>query len=294
MPTKIGFWNAEHWSNHDVAIAERAEAAAKAALEQISVRGEIGPTRAITRSSVCSGYGRAKKKRARRQGPMSRPSGLTRQEEKELAAIRHQNKVVKRALRKTRKFTLARDMKNSQDEIFFCEVESTHNDAQSSRADDTKPRGLLCYASFSRGVSINLSHIVWPAAIAAKMKRVPKYRNINGTGQGGEVKCYFWHAPSGNNGQIVYEVYDHLTGLGEDFILFGDLNAEPYQLIAKGVPEDNIKRPVSGTRISGRTLDYAVTNVPNRVEVRKYNRCPVPDIKNEQGSDHAFMFLDLT
>lgn len=299
MPTKIGFWNVEHWSKNSLEIAQKAEA--KAAMEeerltgQITQRGSSGElTRAVTRAQVIGKIRVKAPEPVVRVEPYSIPKPLSRDERREATALSAVQQARKIAQQTLRKFTLAQDMIFSTDQLFYCEVECDHPNAQSSKADGTTTPHLLCYASYENKISSVLNYTtLWPASF--NPDRVPLYRDIRGTSPGSPpVRCYYWHAPSGNNGQIVAEAYAHLNTLGTPFVLFGDLNAEPEQLINKGIPKNNIVAPDGPTRISGRTLDYAVTNVPKRIAIRKYRDCPALDIKLLGGSDHAFMFLDLT
>ena len=291
MPTKIGFWNVEHWSNNALLKAEEAEEQATFALERIQ-RGAVQrghntkPTRAVTRLQLRNDWKKHKF------------SGLSRAEKSELNALKYAKGKLRIAQQKVRKYTYARDMVYSCDHLFYCEVESSHTDAQSSSANGIISPHLLCYAYYHDKVSTALNHYAhWPAPIA-NLQRVPKYRDIAGSGQGGIVRCYFWHAPSGNNGTIVATAYNHLVGLhnnlGTPFVLFGDINTEPTNLILKGIPAGNIVATDGGTRISTRILDFAITNVPNRISIRKYQNCPAQSIKDQNGSDHAFMFLEIT
>ena len=105
-------------------------------------------------------------------------------------------------------------------------------------------------------------------------------------------------APSGNNGAIVAQMANGLNASGRPFVLFGDLNAEPSDYEDELVAGVSILEPPGPTRISGRILDYAVTNVPNFFS-GDYPCRPLYsgkknfEIKERTGSDHMVMVLQL-
>jgi hypothetical protein len=79
---------------------------------------------------------------------------------------------------------------------------------------------------------------------------------------------------------------------GPNNILFGDLNTDPGQLLARGVPVNQIAAPVGPTRISGRTLDYALSNFQPVLVYRAFDQAaPAREIKRRFGSDHAAMCM---
>ena len=163
--------------------------------------------------------------------------------------------------------------------------------------------GTLCYAHYQGGVSTDFSHCPitdewYVGAALPAMPRVPWGVVINGSrgrAAGQPVRFCFWHAPSGNNGAIVALMANGLHAGGQPFVLFGDLNAKPsdYEIwLAAGV---SILKPVGCTRISGRTLDYAVTNVPEFFNPCRplYTGLENYLIKERTGSDHMVMVFDL-
>lgn len=292
MPITIGFWNSEHWSPNARVIARKALArqkrAIKSAKSATSYRGgRGGPTRPITRESE-------QKMRKYKPG-MSR---LSRDEFKELQRLRIVESEIQSARQKFQKFSLASESITSFNHVFYCEVEASHPLAQSPLSAGAVGHAL-CYAYYDTGIPtglpLNASLLVgWPAASFRADSRVPKGIAIAGSGAGPLVDFYFWHAPSGNNGLIVQQVYACLAALGVPFVLFGDLNAEPDQIQAHGIPNADILRPVLGTRISRRMLDYAVSNVANRFTLRHLHYVSGYDIKTKIGSDHMFMILNVT
>lgn len=289
MPKTIGFWNAEKLSNDVETIAQAAVDKATNDLNALLDNVKPGETtRALTRQKIKANgrhhpYGKGQESRT---------------EKKE----RERRNICEKTLReqeiKLRKVQVAQRSIGSYDEVFYCEVMYNHTDAQSPLyLGAAVTLNVNCYASYDRSqVSQDLTHIAWPPNIQNNTTRFPAYRDLHGAGNGGVVRCYFWHAPSGSNGNIVVDVYQHLMTLGAPFILFGDLNAEPAQI--QGGPKVPIAHIVQAgpTRISGRTLDYAITNVPSRVRLRKQDGTTnnFASIKRQYGSDHAFMVLELT
>jgi hypothetical protein len=109
----------------------------------------------------------------------------------------------------------------------------------------------------------------------------------------GGANLFFWHAPSGNGGEVVAAVWNSINAnYGGNNILFGDLNTNPGQLLAHGLPLAQIAAPVSPTRISGRTLDYALSHFQPLLVYRAFDQAaPHWEIKWRFGSDHAAMCL---
>lgn len=117
----------------------------------------------------------------------------------------------------------------------------------------------------------------------------------------GDIYFFLWHAPSPNNGAIVEEIFTSLSTsawlTGKNFILLGDLNCEPHNVIARGIPSHMVLRANKPTHQCGKELDYAITNVPMRFKgknCRKLWDVSAADIKEKTGSDHAPMILRMT
>ena len=181
--------------------------------------------------------------------------------------------------------------------VFLCEIVHTHVHADPPKPASGPNERPLSYLYYANGVRTPLTNFPtasgagWYAgpALPATM-RVPKAVVIN------NVRFCFWHAPSGNSGRPVIDMFNGLNIPGTRFVLFGDLNCDPEQLIARGLPVANIIAPLTATRISGRRLDYAITNVPELFErtCRQWSQYPKPiDILRSTGSDHSPMILNF-
>ncbi len=287
---KIVFWNVEHISQNSVAIAERAaervRAVTQGLIQQHARRAGRAAHRRLTRSMTMF--------------PRTARYQLTREELHEIAAYRLRADAEERADRLRHKFELASDLVHSAPYVFYCEVNATHQDQQSPLIGNAAAGGpTLCYAYYQRGVSRRFSHCPitaqWYQGNQVNANRVPKGTLI--MGGNGPVRVCFWHAPSGNNGAIVAQVYQGLIQgcAGAAFVLLGDLNAQPADLVANGVPQANIVSPGGPTRISGRCLDYAVTNVPQFFAACRplHNGLESQAIKQRTGSDHMVMILEM-
>ena len=305
---KIIFWNAERLSKKAAEKAQKAErdqeGMAKKAMSRPR-RGDATPSRMPTRSYD--------KKHATRGGghrsSVKQEPGTKGGTRVERAAIWQYNfleALRAEAERLRYKVTLSEDLAISAPHTFLCEVLSDHPHARSPLLKGLAAGGgTLCYAHYQDGVSTAFTHCAitdgWyaGAALPAWLTRVPRGVEVKvttGVHKGKAVRVCFWHAPSGNSGQIVAQMANGLHAGKKPFVLFGDLNAEPYQVawrLSKGV---TIVEPLGPTRISGRQLDYAVTNVP---EVTSPKCRPLYDgltnfkIKQKTGSDHMVMVFDL-
>ena len=292
---KIIFWNVEHLSPQAADIAEAAAVAAevrlakKAKTHATSKGTREKPTRATTRGSI-------KKKHVMNAGNVH--------ERAEARVFIMLDQARKKAARLRNKLLLSEDLAASAQHTFFCEVLSDHPDARSPLMGGAAAGGgTLCYAHYQGGVSTNVSTCpitdgwyMGPALPA--MPRVPRGVVINGSrgaAAGQQVRFCFWHAPSGNNGTIVAQMANGLHAGGNPFVLFGDLNAEPSDYEAALVVGVSILKPAGATRISGRILDYAVTNVPNLFNPCRplYNGSENFEIKETTGSDHMVMVFQL-
>ncbi|TQV87752.1 hypothetical protein [Aliikangiella coralliicola] len=288
---KIIFWNIERLSPNQLffsrAALKRARSAYTAAQKQAARKVGHEATRAVTRSSV-------KKK--------SMSKFLSRESRNERRSFWFLKAEEDKAESMRNKYELSEDLPPSAHHAFYCEVGYNHGDRRSPRIGATAAGSSdLCYAYYANGASSAFTHCPitagWcgapPPAALGGLVRVPKSVSVVGTA--GPVRFCFWHAPSGNNGAIVAQVYNALNAHGAAFVLFGDLNAEPDDLIHQGVPGANILDPGGATRISGRCLDYAVTNVPNQFHGCRplYNVRNPREIKIRTGSDHMPMVLEL-
>jgi len=213
-----------------------------------------------------------------------------------------------KAARLIKKWRLSEDLVISARHTFFCEVHIDHSQKRSPLLNGAPPGGgTLCYAYYHGDASADFTNCPitdrWYVGGALPgVTRVPRGVKINvssGDHKGTEVRFCFWHAPAGNDGRIVVQMANGLNAGGQPFVLFGDLNAEPRDLLrhlrhqlAAGV---SILHPPGGTRISGRTLDYAVTNVPHFFHAcrRLYDDKKNREIKQTTGSDHMIMVLEL-
>lgn len=304
----IIFWNVEHISQHALDIADRAATRERRTLETKAAsavrHAAHGPTPAIRRSHLMHGNYAVeakirRKQQAERTGRANRAAQFANNRglNAEIAAGSAMQTAESKARQLLKKFKLSQDLPTSANDVFFCEVVATHPDARSSQAGAAAPGGaVLCYARYSGGINAGFTHcpvtLGWCNA-PAQGTRVPKSVTI--TGHHGPVHFCFWHAPSGNNGTVVAQMYADLVAHGAPFVLFGDLNTEPNQLITHHVPPVNILQPPAGTRISNRCLDYAVTNVPGYFHgVRAlYPQANGWAIKQRTGSDHMVMILDM-
>jgi hypothetical protein len=284
---KIIFWNTEHLSPNALKIAEKAvrdKNRQRTTMLKQATRSH-GPTRAVTRSLV----GR------------SAPNlpGLSREERREVRALAFLKAAAAQAEKLRNKSELSLDLPISAPRVFYCEVITDHPDHQSPF-----PGGVavdpntLCYAHYSNGVSTAFTDCPTTGGPGwyggpALAGRVPKSVTLGAP----PVRFCFWHAPSGNNGAIVAQVYNGLNAAGQPFVLFGDLNAEPHVVTLQGVPPLSILNPGGPTRISGRCLDYAITNVPLRFPNGcrpLYTGVEGYSIKERTGSDHMIMSFCLT
>ena len=184
--------------------------------------------------------------------------------------------------------------------VFYCEVQQGFAGYTSSLRTAVAPGpATLCYKA--NGVAGLADPVGTPVPGTGIMgagggpfltpgsSRIPKHVVVGG------VNLFFWHAPSGNSGQVVAAIWGWINANypGAACILFGDLNAEPGQLMAHGVPAGDIVNSGAPTRISGRTLDYALSNQPGVTVNRAFDAAvPHREIKTRFGSDHAAMRID--
>ncbi|MBO9806462.1 hypothetical protein, partial [Xanthomonas phaseoli] len=288
---KIIFWNAEHLSPNAADIAERALRREKKSAERAKIMAskckKDEPTRATTRRSI---------KDVMNAG--------NRYERAEARAFKSLDVAAKKSARLRNKLLLSEDLTVSASRVFFCEVLIDHPDVRSPLLGGLPAGGAtLCYAHYNGDLSSDFTNCAitdgWYVGPALPpMPRVPRGVLINvsrGVAAGQAVRCCFWHAPSGNDGTIVAQMANGLHAAGQPFVLFGDLNAEPKDYSATLAVGVVILEPPGGTRISGRILDYAITNQPDF-----FNSCrPLYSgdqnfkIKERTGSDHMVMVLDM-
>lgn len=289
--TKIIFWNVEHLSPQALDIADKAADAAKRAAKRAKTHAAVHasdePTRPTTRLFV---------KDHRNTG--------TRYERAEARAFQSLDRAQNKAERLRRKLLLSEDLARSAQHTFFCEVLVDHPDARSPLLGGAAAGGgTLCYAHYKGGVSTNFTHCPisdnwYVGAPFPGLTRVPRGVVINGASgaaKGKPVRFCYWHAPSGNSGKIVAKMANGLHAGGQPFVLFGDLNAEPSDFEVWLAPGVTILKPPGPTRISGRKLDYAVTNVASYFHPCRplYSGHENYKIKEQTGSDHMVMILQL-
>ncbi|WP_218145046.1 hypothetical protein [Nitrosospira briensis] len=292
---KIIFWNVEHLSPAAVEIAQFAlQAAERSAKQQeaaIAAAASVGGseygkiTRAQTRSSTRS-----------IAAASAAGNRFERAEARGYVVI---ERARMKAERLKKKLELSEDLTVSAPQVFFCEVLPNHPHSRSPLLGAAVAGGAtLCYAHYAGGVSSPFTNCPitdgWYVGPVLVMSRVPKGLVINGRTSGAVRFCY-WHAPSGNNGKIVAQMANGLNAGGQPFVLFGDLNAEPDDYAIWLHPNVRIMRPPGGTRISGRALDYAVTNCPTFLQDCRplYSGRKNYEIKQDTGSDHMVMVFGL-
>lgn len=305
MP-RVYFWNAEHLSTHADVLAERRQALIeRAGLTQTAqIRREaskgvvISP--AVTRSMVRAGSGISKPKSAQpyARKVYSNDPVVQRQAEREVRRVKEVEQLEYRARVSSRKVDTQDWLDNQGHPVFYCEVQQGFAGNTSSLRNAVAPgAGILCYWTNVAGglaepagfpaVGTGVAGPPGGPHLAPGNARIPKLAVHGG------VNLFFWHAPSGNNGQVVVAMWNFINAhhAGNN-ILFGDLNTDPGQLLAQGVPLNQICAPVGSTRISGRTLDYALSNFQPVLVSRAFDQAvPYWKIKRHFGSDHAAMCL---
>lgn len=313
--TRVYFWNAEHLSTRADVIAderwadvERAEEAEMAQLVAAARRGRAG-TPAVTRSMVRGGSGGPIRssyifgaKALAASHPYARPDDrdIERQLDREIQHRRRANRLEYRAEVGRRKCETQDWLETRSEKVFYCEVQQAFAGSTSSLRDASVAGAeTLCYwTNIVGGLDEPAG---FPAAgpgvpgppggphLVRGGERIP--RRADG---GGGVNLFFWHAPSGNSGEVVAAVWNFIkaTYAGQN-ILFGDLNCDPGQLAGVGVPQDEMATPAGATRISGRTLDYALADFAGVSVSRAFDyAAPHASIKSRFGSDHAAMQLN--
>jgi hypothetical protein len=290
----IWFWNAEKLSPHAEATAVKFETksdGAYASWENFIKKPDY--VKPITRGAVKTYREETK------AGPSSSSSSMDTTEDRDyLKALTFtvlRDDAAEEAQIKANKYKLAQDIIQSAPYACFCEVVDTHPDQRTSLL-GAATTGTLCYAHYQNRVSTAFAACpagadAWiaPGDVPHGIVRVPKGFVVAG------VRFCFWHAPSGNNGQVVADMFSGLIATGQPTVLFGDLNCEPSDLRARGIPDSQLLHPSTATRISGRCLDFAVTNVKSKFHgIRALNSAPKGyNIKTWTGSDHMVMILDM-
>ena len=284
----IYFWNAEHLSSNAEGKIDKEEAKLEALKKEETYRYnrhmsfEPYPHRPprVMRSHLKGG------------GPIRRIHN--REYHKAYKSAKYIEEQTINITRRKNKFKnelwLTKGLSNKQ-HSFICEVQEDYLGSISSLRGVADP-ATLCYYYGGGGLAsaLNWRNVPDPVGLTGQNSRIPKTTQI------ANVEFCFWHAPSGNNGQVVANTYNWLLQAGNNFVLFGDLNAEPDQVKRHGVPAANILEPDGPTRISGRKIDYAITNVPDRFLEKKSKRLfdvEGMEIKNETGSDHMIMKLQM-
>jgi len=304
---KIYFWNAEHLSTNAELLSQEREAEAERAqldtmrqLENHAAKGAV-VTPPITRS-MRRVAGREVVK-AGSYHPYARTiysedRRVQRQVETELSQLLKVNRLEYKAGVSLRKVQTQRWLESQPSPVFYCEVQQGFPGNTSSLRNAVAPGAkILCYWTNILGALAE--PLAFPAVgagvpgppggphLAGGNRRIPRWVVHGG------INLFFWHAPSGNNGQVVAAMWNFIKAnhVGNS-ILFGDLNAEPGQLLAQGVPAGEICAPVGPTRISGRKLDYALSNFQPVLVFRAFDQAaPHAEIKRRFGSDHAAMCL---
>jgi len=289
------FWNAEHIGRNAQEMADRAIRRVERELRALTILAQFYAGQALPKPLTREALRQAEYQERRY------PNLNFNREARAEARLRRELADAERDAEKYRnKASLAEDLTVSAPYVFFCEVEATHPDSQYSLLGRGEPGGgTLCYAHYQNGASRLFTNCPiddgWCGLVnpIPNADRVPKSVPIRGSN--GLMQFCFWHAPSGNNGRVVAAMYDGLIASGRDFVLFGDLNAEPNDVMAHGVPEDSVIKPICPTRISGRCLDYALTNRHDWFSVCRplYNGMQGRNIKIRTGSDHMVMILML-
>ena len=302
---RVYFWNAEHLSSNADVLAqrrqlliERAGLSQAAQLRYEASKGVvISP--AVTRSMVGGGgITKPKSKSPYERKIYSADSTVQRQTEREVRRVREVEQLEYQAGVSSRKVETQDWLNNQADPVFYCEVQQGYAGNTSSLRNAVAAGGAtLCYwTNIFGGIAEPAGFPVVGTGVAGPpggphlvlgSARIPKLAVAGG------VNLFFWHAPSGNNGQVVAAMWSFIkaTYAGNN-ILFGDLNAEPGQLMGQGVPLNEIAAPVGPTRISGRTLDYALSDFQPVLVYRAFDQAaPYRQIKRRFGSDHAAMCL---
>jgi hypothetical protein len=315
MP-KIIFWNIQRWSDRADQIADQAEANAERAEERriglaVSHHNMGRSTGPMTRGKI--------EKWSKASNSAERKKIGNRWVRAEIAAFVNRDRKSEKAALLGKKARLPLDLANSGHHVFFCEVQNSHPQAQSPLRGGDPAGNALCYAYYRcRGPGRNaFSTLFLPrqttdqwyggrnAFTRDQMERVPRGVVINvesGNAKGTPARFCFWHAPSRNNASaIVVQMANRLNAGGQPFVLFGDLNAEPHELLNHPnhqlAPGLSILNPGGPTHDGGKILDYVVTNVlglfSGVLRCRSLHTAESDEIKSLVGSDHMAMILEL-
>jgi hypothetical protein len=304
MP-RVYFWNAEHLSTNADVLAQTKQARLERygldldVLYAAEARKGSAASSSVTRSMV-KGGGISKAS----SSPYARPEPkkysddpqIQRQTEREVRRLREVEALERAAGISQRKVDTQNWLESQPDPVFYCEVQSGFAGNTSSLRDAIAPGGgTLCYwTNIAGGIAeppgfpAAGTGVAGPPAgphLIAGGARIPKVAVAGG------ANLFFWHAPSGNTGEVVAAMWNFIkANYAGNNILFGDLNTNPGQLMAHGVPLGEIAAPVSPTRISGRTLDYALADFGPVLVFRAFDQAtPYFRIKRRFGSDHAAM-----
>jgi hypothetical protein len=305
MP-RVYFWNAEHLSTNAEVLAEQRQARIErvglshtAQLRYEASKGVVA-SRSITRSMVHAGAGVSKPKHGLPYAKKiySKDPSEQRQIEREMRRVREVEQLEYKAEVSRRKVETQSWLESQPYPVFYCEVQQSFPGNTSSLRNAIAAGGAtLCYWTDIAGGLAEPAG--FPAAgagvpgppggphLALGNARIPKLAVDGG------VNLFFWHAPSGNNGQVVAAMWNFINAnyVGNN-ILFGDLNTNPGQLLTQGVPLGQIAAPVGPTRISGRILDYALSNFGPVLVSRAFDQAAQHrQIKRRFGSDHAAMCM---
>lgn len=317
MP-QIYFWNAQHLTTNAEALAherELAELQAKQSETEQIANSKVAIqriTRQLTRVSNTGGRGgkpamkaAAAKKAAVAKRVSEIAARLERPERNQLAKELSMKDKIGRLEAKARvarsKVETEQFLSNRGAPVFYCEVQQAYVGMTSSLRDGVAAGDrTLCYLKVNApGAFVEPLNFPGHGAgggvlgppggphLTLASHRIPRTVPFNG------VNLFFWHAPSPNNGEVVAAVWAFLKTQypANTCILFGDFNAEPGQVQAGGVPAGEIVIPTGGkTHAGGKTLDYALSTVPNVSVSRAFGpRSSNDDICRDFGSDHAAM-----
>lgn len=182
--------------------------------------------------------------------------------------------------------------------LFLCELTSTHPNGQ---INSSNPYALRYACLDSAGHPVNLTFAkpiatdTWKEAqykgggnFDNLAPRGLAYIQITDTGTNEQLHLYMLHGPASNNAvKVASYVGCYLNEHhGDDpWLLLGDLNVEPQKLANSPVGidmSDLIVAPSIATHKGGKILDYALTNMPDEVEISTVRRS-----QRTTGSDHS-------
>ncbi len=91
----------------------------------------------------------------------------------------------------------------------------------------------------------------------------------------------------------ILKIFQTLGSVGPNWLLMGDFNCNPEELIEIGVPRENLQRSGRLTQQSGNELDYAIFS-PNFIgAINLVRGCPGDPIYVPSRSDHIPVYVQL-